>query len=128
MECTIQYDDRLGVCVITGTGMLKRPQDSLELLRIAGAYAVKHHCSRFLFDMRETDIVGSTVDAYEIPLHPEKYGIRKSFHIAAVYAVATSNERLLEDVGVNRGATAFRVFDDIDAAHEWLAGLPQSGG
>jgi hypothetical protein len=128
MEYKIQYDDSLGVCIIEVAGTHQRPQESLELLRIAGAYAAEHHCSRFLFDMRKADIVGNAADAYEIPLDPEKFGVRRTFQVAAVYPTVSPNERLLEDVGVNRGATTFRVFADIGAAREWLTGLPQSGG
>jgi hypothetical protein len=120
MEYTIEHDKKNGVCVIRVFGSHKRPQDSQELLKIAGAFAGKHECSRFLFDMREVTVVGSTLDAYNTVIGHEEFGIRKSFRIAAVYPTVTEDNKFMENVGVNRGAVAFQVFDDIDAAHEWI--------
>ena len=120
MEYTIEHDKKNGVCVIQVFGFHKRPQDSQELLKIAGAFAVKHKCSRFLFDMREVTIVGSTLDAYNTVIGHEEFGISKSFRIAAVYPTVTEDNKFMENVGVNRGALAYQVFDDIDAAHEWI--------
>ena len=121
MEHTIEHDSALDACIITVRGVHTRPKDSLELLRIAGSYATEHKCSRFLFDMREASIAGGALGAYETPLDPETLGVKKWFKIAAVYATVSEDERLLEDVGVNRGAIAFRVFGDISAARHWLA-------
>jgi len=121
MEHTVQHDVDLDACVVKVSGIHKRPEDSLELLRIAGTYAVEHSCTRFLFDMREASISGGALGAYETPLDPERLGVGRTFRVAAVYATLSEDERLLEDVGVNRGAATFRVFDDIAAAREWLA-------
>jgi hypothetical protein len=122
MEHTVQLDPALGACVITVTGTHRRPQDSLELLRIAGRQAQEQGCSRFLFDMRAANIVGDALGAYETPQDPEKHGVSKHFRVAAVYSTITEDEGLLETAGKNRGAVAFRVFDDLAAARQWLAG------
>ena len=106
--------------MIKVTGTHRRPQDSHELLRIAGSNAKKHKCSHFLFDMRETTIAGDAIGAYETAINPEKHGFSNSFRIAAVYPAVEENEKLMENVAVNRGATAFQVFDDIVAAREWM--------
>ena len=52
---------------------------------------------------------------------PEKYGVSRRFRIAVVYSIITKEEQFMENVGFYRGAAAFRVFDNIDAAREWIA-------
>ena len=120
MKYTIEFDVNSGVCMIQVSGIHKRPEDSHELLRIAGAFAAEHSCSRFMFDMRGATIVGDTMGAFETAVEPEKYGFSRLFRIASVYPTITENHKFMENVGVNRGALAFRVFDDIDTAREWI--------
>ena len=120
MEKKVDFDGTSGICVITVTGTHKRSEDSYELLRIAGAAAKEHGCSRFLFDMREANIIASTMSTFDTARDPEKHGFSRLFRIAAVYPDISDDHRFLELVAVNRGAAAFRVFKDIDEAREWL--------
>jgi hypothetical protein len=120
MEYTVEYDTSSGVCVIRVSGTHKRPEDSYKLLRIAGAYAEEYGCSRFMFDMRGATIIGGTMGAFYTAIEPEKQGFSKLYRIASVYPVITKDHKFMEDVGMNRGAAAFQVFDDIDKAREWL--------
>ena len=120
MEYTVEHDTSSGVCVIHVSGIHKRPEDSHKLLRIASACAEEYGCSRFMFDMREATIKGSTMDAFYTVVEPEKQGFSKLYRIASVYSVITKDHKFMEDVGANRGAAAFQVFDDIDKAREWL--------
>ena len=121
MEHSIEINDSSGICLIHASGTIRRPQDSLILLRAAGEAAKEHGVRRILFDLREAEIIGSTVGAYETVVDPEKYGVSRYLRIAVVYSVITNEERFMENVGFNRGAASFRVFDDIDAAREWIA-------
>ena len=120
MEYKVEYDINSGVCVVQVSGVHKRPQDSQELLRIAGTCAAEYRCSRLLFDMRKATVVGGTMDAYNTVVDHEKYGVSKLFRIAAVYPAMNSDEKFMENVGVNRGALTYRVFDDIGAARDWI--------
>jgi len=121
MEHTVKIDDSSGICVIQASGTLRRPQDSLVLLRAAGTAATGRGIRRILFDLREAEIIGTTMGAYETVVEPEKYGLSRHLRIAVVYSVITEDERFMENLGVNRGANAFRVFDDINAARAWVA-------
>ena len=120
MQHTVEYDIHSKVCTIQVSGLHKRPEDSHELIRIASDFAAKQGCSRFILDMREASIVGDTMDAYETAVDPEIHGFSRSFRVALVYTAITENEKLIENVGVNRGALFFRVFDDIDEARIWI--------
>ena len=120
MKTSISYDKKSRVCEIRVAGPHKRPSDSQELLRVAGTFAKEQKCSRFLFDMREAIIEGGTFDAYHTVINPEQYGVNNTFRIAAVYSTVTEDDRLMETVGFNRGAMAFRVFDDIKTARAWI--------
>jgi hypothetical protein len=121
MECSIETDNNTRVCVIRVSGTIRRPADSLALLRTAGVAAEEHEISRILFDLREATPVGTTMAAYETVVDPEKHGVSRLLRIAVVYSVITKNEQFMENVGVNRGSPSFRVFDNVDVAREWVA-------
>jgi hypothetical protein len=121
MEYTVEFDPNTGVYTIVITGPHRRPDDSHELLPVAAAAAEEYGCSRFLFDMREARITGGTIATFDTADEPERHGFNRHYRIAALYQTITKDHRFMEDVGVNRGATAFRVFDDIDKAREWIA-------
>jgi hypothetical protein len=121
MKYTVEFDISSGVCVIQVSGVHKRPGDSHELLRIAGAVAEEYGCSRFMFDMRGATIVGDTMGAFHTAVDPEKHGFSRLYRIASVYSAITEDHKFMENVGVNRGAKGFRIFDDIDTAREWIA-------
>jgi len=120
MEYKVEYDINSGVCVVQVSGVHERPQDTQELFRIAGTVAAEHGCSRFLFDMREATILGDIFAAYKSVIDHEKYGVSKLFRVAAVYSEITVNEEFLENVVVNRGASNYKVFDDILTAWDWI--------
>ena len=121
MECGVELDSDSGVCTIRVTGIHRRPGDSQELLQIAGRHFREHGCTRFLFDMRRADIVGGTMAAYETVVDHDKFGVHNRFRVAAVYREVTGEERFMEDTAVNRGAIAYRVFNDVDVARKWVA-------
>ena len=120
MEKKVDIDVNSGLCVIKVTGILKRPQDSHELLRIAGVAAKEHGCTHFLFDIREANIIANTIETFDAAADPEKHGFSRFFRAAAVYPAISDNLRFMENVAVNRGLFALRIFDDIDDAREWL--------
>lgn len=121
MEYTSEFNISLGVCVIKVAGVHRRPEDSHELLRVASTFAAEHGCGRFLFDMREATIVGDTMGALYTALDPERLGFDRLHRVASVYRRITENEKFMENIGVNRGALYFRIFDDIEKAREWVA-------
>lgn len=120
MKYSVHFDEDTGVCLIRVTGPHRRPEDSYELLRIGAAAAKEHGGSRYIFDMREAEIITDTMGTYDAASNPEKWGFSRHYRIAAVYREITEDHRFLETVGFNRGASGFRVFDDIDRAWEWV--------
>jgi hypothetical protein len=65
-------------------------------------------------------IVGTTWGTFQTAVDPEEYGVSRRLRIAAVYSVITEDEQFMENLGVNRGAKEFKIFDEIDAAWEWV--------
>ena len=120
MNFTTSYDEDAGVLTLSVTGTHVRPDDSHQLLRVAGAFARLRRCTRYLFDMRAAEIVGGTMDAYETAVDPERHGFSRFFRIASVYSGDLQGHKFMEDVAFNRGATGFRVFDRMDEAKVWL--------
>jgi len=125
MDHSFTMDKESGVCVIRATGTIRRPLDSLTLVRTAGDVARNTGCSCFLFDLRDASIIRNTMGAYETVVAPEKHGLSRTSRVAVVYDALTREEKFMENVGVNRGAYYYRVFDDINSAWEWL-GKPKN--
>ena len=120
MEYTFEHDKDEDVCVVRVSGQHRRPEDSIVLQRFARDFGAENKCFRFLFDMREATISGSTVDIYQAGVQPDVDRFpREKYRIALVYSGDTADHKFMEDVVVNRGYI-LRVFDDYDQARLWL--------
>lgn len=119
MECFITYDRENILCVARGSGLCKRPEDSIKIFKDAIAFGLKHNCSQFLFDMRNTTIVGGPIDTFYMAHNPEEIGAKRNYRFAAVYSDDLEQHRFLETVVQNRGFY-FRVFNEIDEAIIYL--------
>ena len=120
MKYRFEHDQEIGVCIVRVSGEHKRPDDSKTLQIFARDFREEHRCSRYLFDMREATITGSTLDVFKTGIAPATLGFgRGDFKVALVYASGTDDHKFIEDVVVNRGYM-LRVFLDIDEALSWL--------
>lgn len=124
MEYTVEYDEANGICTVRVTGKHKRPDDSLALQRFARDFDDERGCKRFLFDMTKAEIIGGTMEMFEIgtvPVDPNHKQKRQK--VALVYSGNLDDHKFMENVAVNRGYN-LRVFDGIDKAIEWLKPNP----
>ena len=120
MKYTTQYDSDHGICTVSVTGKHKRPGDSVLLQQFARDFGKEHGCNRFLFDMTQAKIVGTTLDTLQagtVPADTDKK--QESQQIALVYARDLDEHKFLENVAVNRGYNV-RIFDHIEKAMDWL--------
>lgn len=125
MEYTITHDKEINACVIHFAGRIQRPDGSKKLLGVAFKAGNKHHCFRFLLDLREAKIiVNSLMDSFEVAQNPLELGYNLSYPIAAVYSGNMGDHKFMETVAHNRGARKFRVFDNIETARNWLFSQP----
>ncbi len=120
MEYAVEHDEDRGVCIVRVSGELRRPQDSKVLQEFACDFWARYECSRFLFDMREATVIGSTMDTYRTGARPDADGVpRGQSKTALVYSGDLAEHKFLETVVSNRGYM-LRVFDDFDEALKWL--------
>ena len=122
MNFTHELDESSGVCTITVTGIVKRPDDSVILQQFALDLENKMDCLRFLFNMTKADFVGGTMDVYKtgsFTADTNHTQIRQK--MALVYKDITEEHKFMETVAVNRGYQ-LRVFDKngMNDAIEWL--------
>ena len=120
MDYTTEFDETSGICIVKVTGQHKRPQDSMVLQQLARKISEQLGCHKFLFDMRESEIIADALDTYEtgkVPGDLDHTQLRQK--VALVYSGDLSTHKFLEDVAVNRGYQ-LRVFGNMDAALEWL--------
>jgi len=120
MEYTTEFNEETGICTVTVTGKVNRPDDSYELQYFSREFDKSNNCKRFLFDMRKADIIGEPSDSVLIGMSPEdKESIQKHHVVASVYAESKVEDKLIQTVARARGYE-FRVFTQIDQAYDWL--------
>ena len=123
MRYATKYHEASGFCTVTVSGLVQRPGDSIVLQKLTRDIGEQEGCSRFLIDMREATVSGSTLETYETGVAPTSLGMDPvRFRVALLYGPTAPDAGFLEDVLVNRHFNV-RVFtDDVGAAEQWLAG------
>jgi hypothetical protein len=120
MEYTTEFNEETGICTVTVKGQVNRPDDSYELQNFSREFDKSNNCKRFLFDMRNADIIGEPGDSVLIGMSPEDNESLQRHHVvASVYADNKSEHKLIQTVARVRGYE-FRVFTQIDQAYDWL--------
>ena len=119
MKYTIEPDNNAGICMIHVSGINKRPDDSIILQNVVRDIRSKTGCRKFLFDMRQSVIIGSTLDTLDTAMRPIIDGFERDFRIALVYTGNLEEHIFMEDVVVNRGYS-LHIFTDIEDATLWL--------
>jgi len=120
MEYAAKFDKECNTCVIKVSGEVNRPQDSQTLMALAQSLKAEHGCSKFLYDLRRSRIISSTMDTFETGISPKDVGFKRhDFQIALVYSGDMNEHRFMETVLVNRGFNV-KVFDDMKEAENWL--------
>ena len=128
MKYTYVFDESSGICAVTVTGEVKRPEESQILQQFAHDFGPEKGCSKYLFDMTRARPIGNTMDIYAAgSCVVDTDNRQKRYKTASVYAELTDDHRFLETVAVNRGYS-MRVFgrDEMNQAIEWL-GSDQKG-
>jgi hypothetical protein len=122
MEYTTEFDEINRICIIRVKGKLHRPNDSIGLQKFVFDYHKEKGYSRFLIDMRKTQIIGETRDTFSIgsiPMDKDQKMKTVPHKVALVYSSTNVNEIFLENVAVHRGYN-LKVFTKIDKAIEWF--------
>jgi len=120
MEYTVDFNEAKEICIVHVAGRHKRPEDSQVLQKLARDLGNEHGCQKFLFDMRQAEIIGGTLETYTtgtVPVDIDHTQVRQM--IALVFVGDLTDHRFMETVAVNRGYQV-RVFDSMDDAFEWL--------
>jgi len=120
MEYTTEYKEMDDIYLVQVTGRVKRPDDSVALQQFARQIEEESGHHRFLFDMRQAQIVAGTYSTFETGTVPNDASRKQLQEIVAlVYAGDLEDHKFMETVAVNRGYQ-LKVFDDMDEATEWL--------
>jgi len=120
MKYSFEHDKDMDVCVVRVSGVHKRPDDSMELQKLARDYKAENGCSKYLFDMRDATIKGDTVSSYYTATTPIDLDMKPyEYRFALVYSGDLSEHMFMELVAINRGYS-LKVFDDYESAKHWL--------
>jgi hypothetical protein len=120
MKYISTIDSATNICTVRIMGKFRRPEDADEMKRFAIKISAQHGCRRFLFDMREAEISGGTLDilAAASPQGDFADSLRH-FRVAVLVSHVTDDEHFFETVAVNRGFQ-LHTFDEFDKGFEWL--------
>ena len=120
MKYSLDHNEETDICIIRVSGAYKRPDDSMELQRVARDYKAENGCSKYLFDMREATIEGDTFSTYHTATALLDQGIKPyEYRVEPVYTGALSEHKFMEFVAPNRGYS-LKVFDNYESAMHWL--------
>ena len=120
MEYTVEFDEDKGICNVTVTGIHQRPQDSIILQKFALRFSFEHNCKKFLFDMRQAEIIGNMKDTYIVSTVPvEHKESLKQAKVAFLYADDLENHKFLEYLAIKSGHNVC-IFNNYDSAINWL--------
>lgn len=120
MRYTYEIKKDSGICIVRIIDTFKRPEDAWEMQKLAYKLSEDLGCSSFLFDMRDVNIVTSTLLTYDtVVLNAEKLPVLRRVKVAVLYQEVAEDERFFENVAVNRGFS-LRVFDNLDNSLGWL--------
>jgi hypothetical protein len=122
MKYISTIDSATNICTLLIRGQFRRPEDADEMKHFAVKIRAQHGCRRFLFDMREAEILGGTMDilAAASPQGDLADSLRQ-FKVAVLVPHINDDEHFFETVAVNRGFQ-LHTFDDLDKGVEWLSG------
>ena len=110
------------------------PEDEVLLIRTSGTYdlefeidalkeivskAEDYKCSRFIVDLRSTNVILKTLPTYSRPQLFEELEFNRAWKAAMVFKELNSAIQFYENVFRNRG-WQIGVFDDYDVAMNWL--------
>jgi len=121
MKYISTIDSATNICTVRIVGQFHRPEDADEMKRFAVKISTQHGCRRFLFDMREAEILGGTIDilAAASPQGDLVDSLRQ-LRVAVLVSHVNDDECFFETVAVNRGFQ-LHTFDDLDKGVEWLS-------
>ena len=118
MDFSIEHDVEHNIVVIRARG----PQDVTHArAAVAEAMAVARpaYVSRFLFDVRNTEVVDSFMDSFSVMADLASVGFKPTDRIAVLFTIQAKKHEFSETVAVNRGWT-IRYFREEAEALQWL--------
>ncbi len=92
----------------------------VETLKRMASKLKEHNCSRAIFDPSKSNVIARTMESYEKPALYEEIWGDHSISAAIVFRELNEDFRFLETAVRNWGWNV-RVFDDYDAAIDWLS-------
>jgi len=118
MSRSIEYLSDCDIVLVRTSGSYVLNEE-LATVRAAIAALKKHHCSKCLFDHRQTDVVAETMEAYERSTQYQKIGLEPQMRIASLLREITPDLEFYRNAAVTRGWNV-EIFDNFDKALEWL--------
>jgi hypothetical protein len=122
MGYVIHFDDAINTIITVVEGDLDVPLVN-QFAQESFAKGAEHQCTKYLVDIRDTEVTDTMVNIAEFALRMEQTGIKTEFHIAVVIQRNENEHNLFSAMSKNRGYARLRYFRDIDAAHTWLYNL-----
>jgi hypothetical protein len=101
----------------------------VEFISAGAAEMRKHGCDKILADLRDAVLKLSPTRMYRVPAVEVAYGVNRQRKVAIVLSPSTvrvEDARIYADI-MNRNGLPHCLFDDPDAALDWLLDRESSG-
>ena len=118
MPWTLTHLKEKGIILVQSTGTYQLSGLS-EMVKTVSEKFQEFNCNKCLIDHRKADVSLKTVPSYHRPKLYNEAGFGSNQKGAILFKEITDEHRFFEDTIRNQGWN-LRVFDDHDAAMEWL--------
>lgn len=116
---SVKYDPDRHIVHSILKGNIKNT-DVVNLAKESIATGRKNNCPYFLTDFKETRLLESLIEIYNLSSQLETINILRTDKIAIIIAADLDKFAFAEDVQHNRGFPNLKYFSSIDEAERWI--------
>ncbi len=121
MSPEVEYLEEHDIVRICSHGQIKGSSEAPLIVNLVEPILEEYSCNRLLHDVRDTEILDSTAETYQVPQIANELEFDRGIKVAILYSQEEEKHKFLETVMLNRGYR-FRVFKNESEAISWLKG------
>ena len=122
----IRYLDSYHIIRVAFFGTFSGIDNAATIIKKLTEAEEEHNCTRFLFDMRNTQVTDSYAELFHLGIHASVLGFKKEYKAAVLFSQDEKKHRVVERVMQDR-SFQLQVFQNENAALIWLKQTSEEG-
>ena len=115
----IRYLDSYRIIRVAFFGTFSGVNNAATIMEKLAEAVEEYNCTRFLFDMRNTQVADSYAELFHLGIHASVLGFKKEYKAAVLFSQDEKKHRVVERVMQDR-SFQLQVFQNENAALIWL--------